>query len=240
MKDKEIDPTIAASGRYNGLAHLDDLDDYEVGRRRPGCAWVGGKTMDGRKIGEVEDLLVDLSAMKVRYLEVELDKKEFNLDDERRVLIPVGVARLNDDDDVVMVSRESAQIAGVPAYTRGKMSSDHENNIYERYSMLTSLSAGANTKADRDEIYGHEHFDDSAFFGSRRFSNEKPYVRRRSASASSDHSSDWPSYRQWWQTNYRTRPYWKSDREFSYYEPAYRFGYTAGADRAVGAGRMRR
>ena len=233
MMDTDTNPTVNGDGRYMGLAHLDDLDDYEVADDDLDVRGWKVKTMDGKEVGEVEDLLVDLSAMKVRYLEVELDKDEFDLDDDRRVLIPVGVARLNEDDDVVVVSRESAVIAGVPAYQRGKMSKDHENTIYERYSMLTSLAAGANSGADQDEIYGHEHFDDNAFFSGRRASGDKPYLRRSNSSssssasskASSGYASDWPTYRQWWQTNYRSRPYFESDREFGYYEPAYRFGY---------------
>ncbi len=223
--DKQTRSSTVGDDPYIGLAHLDDLDDYEVADDDLDVRGWKVKTMDGKKVGEVEDLLVDLSVMKVRYLEVELDKEEFDLEDERRVLIPVGVARLNEDDDVVVVSRESAQIAGVPAYQRAKMSKDHENTIYERYSMLTALSAGANTHADQDEIYGHDHFDDKAFFGGRRSSGDEPYFRRSSSSSASGYTADWPTYRQWWQTNYRTRPYFKSDREFGYYEPAYRFGY---------------
>ena len=107
--------TREAVGR---LAHLDELDDYKVADGEPDVRGWRVKTADGRTIGKVEDLLVDCGLMQVRYLEVELDRKALDLPEDRHVLLPVADARLNDDDDVVLVRAGAAEFAGLPAYAR--------------------------------------------------------------------------------------------------------------------------
>ena len=55
------------------MVPLDQLDDFRVASGDPdvrGWEVVGS---DGGKIGEVDELLVDTRAMKVRYLDVDLD-----------------------------------------------------------------------------------------------------------------------------------------------------------------------
>jgi hypothetical protein len=45
--------------------------------------------------------------------------------------------------------------------------------------------------------------------------------------------SDWMTEEEYWQSNFKNRPYVQSDRDFAYYRPAYRFGYEA-SDRYQG------
>jgi hypothetical protein len=45
--------------------------------------------------------------------------------------------------------------------------------------------------------------------------------------------SDWTADENFWRTNYASRPYVTSDRNFEYYRPGYRYGYEA-ADRHRG------
>jgi len=45
--------------------------------------------------------------------------------------------------------------------------------------------------------------------------------------------NDWSTERQWWQQNYRSRPYATDDRGFDFYEPGFRYGSDA-ADRYRG------
>jgi hypothetical protein len=37
--------------------------------------------------------------------------------------------------------------------------------------------------------------------------------------------TDWGTERDYWRTNYQSRPYVSADRAFEYYEPGYRYGY---------------
>ncbi|HYG63421.1 MAG TPA: PRC-barrel domain-containing protein [Thermoanaerobaculia bacterium] len=55
------------------LARLRDLRDLEVADDQPDVRGWPVHTSDGHRVGEVHDLLVDTSALRVRYLDVEID-----------------------------------------------------------------------------------------------------------------------------------------------------------------------
>ncbi len=198
------------------LAHLDDLDDFTIAEGEPDIRGWDVRGADGTKVGTVEDLLIDTAAMKVRYIEVKLERDvaadvgrpadlgshgisdatmraEGQLaerdglrsgDDEagRYVLVPIGVARLNDDDDDVILSAEAAQMVGIPAYNRQKegMTREYENEVVRGYG--SGLGTGGIATSDvmraarpsdvastpRDPFYEDRSFDDRSFFGARR------------------------------------------------------------------------
>ena len=37
--------------------------------------------------------------------------------------------------------------------------------------------------------------------------------------------TEWTTESTYWRDNYRSRPYYSADRDFTYYEPAYRYGH---------------
>ena len=200
------------------LVHLDDLDDFQIAAGEPDIRGWDVRGTDGNKLGEVADLLVDTAAMKVRYIEVKLDKdvardmghshhehphhahphditdsamraegehdtKAFRSDAAdagRFVLIPIGVARLDDDSDDVVLDAQASQLVGIPAYRRdGKdLTRDYENEVVRGYSakpdgshandvMRAAVPSDAQTST-RDKFYEDRSFDDRSFFGSRR------------------------------------------------------------------------
>src|SRR5919201_3039830 len=111
---KEMKETRAT--QPGGLVLLSDAKDLKVAEGNPDVRGWDVLAADGTEVGEVKDLLVDPGAMKVRYLVVELDKEVAGTDD-RRVLIPVGAARLDDDDDKVLLQGMALQaLAGLPPY----------------------------------------------------------------------------------------------------------------------------
>ncbi|HEU0052581.1 MAG TPA: PRC-barrel domain-containing protein, partial [Longimicrobium sp.] len=73
---------------------LNRLDDFKVADGDPDVRGWDVVAADGRKIGEVDELLIDTGAMKVRYLDVEVDRGMIAGGDDRHVLIPIGYARL--------------------------------------------------------------------------------------------------------------------------------------------------
>jgi hypothetical protein len=148
------------------LTHLTDLKDFKVADGDPDIRGWSVKTSDGVKLGKVIDLLVDGTAMKVRYMEVALDKRVIDLDEDRHVLVPIGAATLNDDDDVVLLSRTAGDLTSMPEYKRGTITVNDERVLYDRYGRRTAADAvtpGSNTP----ELYDEPHFDDRQLRGSR-------------------------------------------------------------------------
>ena len=98
------------------LRRLGELRDYKVAKDDPDVRGWGVLTRDGRAIGEVEELIVDPDALKVRYLEVDLDREGLGLPDNRRVSIPVESAEIDRHRHTVLVdgfSREAiARLGG--------------------------------------------------------------------------------------------------------------------------------
>ena len=95
------------------------------------------------------------------------------------MLVPIGTARLDDDNDDVLLNRPAAELAGMPAYERGTMSPDHELELHNRYGRPGAAAATGRSEQDRASLYGDEHFDDSRFFGNRRRGrDEAAYITR--------------------------------------------------------------
>src|SRR5918912_2658228 len=116
-----------------GLALLSETKDLKVADGNPDVRGWDVLASDGTDVGEVKDLLVDPGAMKVRYLVVELDKKVAGTAD-RRVLVPVGAARLDDDDDKVLLQGMALQsITGLPPYMPAQFSRSYEDTLRERW-----------------------------------------------------------------------------------------------------------
>ncbi len=145
-----------------GLVPLDKADDYKIAEGNPDPrGW--DVIANGTKVGEVDKLIADLSALKVRYLDVKLDK-DFAGTKDRHVLIPIGAARLDDDnDDVLLQGMTRDALIGLPAYAANTpITRDYENSLRER---MTGAPV-APPPSGRD-YYAHEHFDENRFFGMR-------------------------------------------------------------------------
>lgn len=125
---------------------------------------------EGNEIGEVEDLIFDSNARKVRYIVASLDLDEgsgTDATDIRLVLIPIGIVELDEDEDEVIVPDVSAEfLLTLPLYTPGKIISPAEE-VAVRYAFL-----GQDSLPDYDAVvyeehpedfYTHGHFDDARF-----------------------------------------------------------------------------
>jgi photosynthetic reaction center H subunit len=111
------------------LARVGELSDYEVADHHPDVRGWDVVASDNRKIGDVKDLIADTTAMKVRYLDVELDNDFRRSDDESRVLIPIEQVRLIEDDDVVRLdSLASARARDIPTH-RGSFDRDYQGRV---------------------------------------------------------------------------------------------------------------
>jgi hypothetical protein len=76
--------------------HLDELSssDYQIVDGQPDIVGWDVKTESGQKIGEINELLFDPEARKVRYLVVGLEERETDVKFGATILVPIGVAKL--------------------------------------------------------------------------------------------------------------------------------------------------
>jgi sporulation protein YlmC with PRC-barrel domain len=122
-----------ANNDMDRVVPLGQLDDFKVAEGDPDVRGWEVMASDGRKIGEVDELLVDTNAMKVRYLDVDVDDSVMG--DDRHVLIPIGYARLEQDHDRVMVDGLAlADLGGLPSYDQGPLSRDFESSVRDSFS----------------------------------------------------------------------------------------------------------
>lgn len=141
-----------------GTVPLSELDDFEVADGAPDVRGWDVVADGGRKVGEVKELLVSTEERRVRYLCVELEGKG-----DRRTLVPIGSARLDDDhDNVIVPASLLTSLQGVSGYTGGAPSREYESSLHRSLGIGGAGAAGAGTAA-----YASEHFDEDRFFGNR-------------------------------------------------------------------------
>ena len=163
------DPTLMGTEMPRGstpgpLRHLSELDDYEIVDGEPDIRGWGVRGSDGVRIGEVKDLIVDCGSLDVRYMQVELDNDLTADNDERQVLLPLGTARLNDDEDVVLLRSASSEVANIAPYRIESNRDLDDQDLWTRYGQGVT--------------YDNHAMD--AFFGTRRFGRGRDsYLRRR-------------------------------------------------------------
>ena len=177
-------PDEMSSEQNTGMRALSDLDDLVIADGEPDIRGWSVRTGDGVQVGEVADLIIDTTAMKVRYMCVDLDQNIFNLDGKRRVLVPIGTARLEDDGDDVFISSSTSQLLALPEYDDAAFTLD-ANNPHELFGRpwMTGQTASVEdnliNRLDRNELYHQEQFSDREFFGERRRDRDnEPYLRR--------------------------------------------------------------
>ncbi|PJJ48731.1 PRC-barrel domain-containing protein [Hymenobacter chitinivorans] len=169
-----ISPIPSAEGMH--LRRLRDLTDFEVADGSPdvrGWAVRGG---DGHKFGDVYELIVEEEALKVRYLDVELDASLNVNRHERHILIPVGVAALDEEGDNVFVpSLNKESVLDYPPYEEIQITREYEE------AMLRSLKLPL-PEARPGGFYDQDPYNEQRFYQNRRpAANEG--LRRRDPAA---------------------------------------------------------
>lgn len=144
---------------------LDDLDDFEIADGEPDVRGWEVLGADGRTIGQVDELLIDTSAMKVRYLDVDLDDRLGGDDNEdRHILIPIGYAKLHETDNQVLIDGlSSTDVSTLPAYTHEPVTREYERMLRSTFDRDYTASSGG----DEADFYAHDVFDQNRFFGRR-------------------------------------------------------------------------
>jgi len=186
--------TATLDAPVSQIAPLKELKDYKVASDDPDVRGWQVVGRDGRAIGEVHDLLVDTAAMRVRYLDVELDHElvasapvvpgtagvvgayaapgmagagpVLDPGDGRaakhHVLVPIGMATLDEDHDRVRLEGFDAQdVVVLPAYDHKAFSREYESGLRRHFGHHDTPAA------ERDD-YSGELYDEEHFYAPRR------------------------------------------------------------------------
>lgn len=175
--------------KYN---HLEELNgsDFQIVEGEPDIT--GWEVIDaqGRRIGEVDDVLFDPQTRDVRYMIIDLSENEIDIDTDKKVLVPIGIAELrdqyddddatetdtidevddnideNDDEDiydeeiVYLPSVTAAQLLSLPAYEKGNLSPENETAIRN---VFEAPATDAIVLYQQDTFYTHEHFNNKIY-----------------------------------------------------------------------------
>lgn len=171
------------------IAPLGDMKDFEVAEGYPDIRGWRVEGADGRDVGKVRELLVDVDTMRTRYLAMRLDSDLAAAPSDRDVLIPIGSAQISDGDDVVRLPLTADRVALLPPYEHSQLSRAHEFEVRRHFSLSDSTAgavgggtagtaaglagAAAATSADgtKRNFYDDEAYDDRRFFSSRQRAN---------------------------------------------------------------------
>ncbi len=150
------------------VAALGDLGDFQVAEGYPDPRGWDVMGAGGQKVGKVHDLIVDTAQMRTRYLDIKLDKDAIGAKDDHDVLIPVGAAQLDDNDDNVMLgSMTEGQLAALPRFEHGEITRGYEGSVLAGMPAGAAGAVASGATAAGADYYDTHHFDDNRFFSSR-------------------------------------------------------------------------
>jgi sporulation protein YlmC with PRC-barrel domain len=166
-----------------------DRSDFGVIKGEPDIRGWDVRNSSGRKIGEVEELIVDAQERKVRYMVVDLDDNELDLR-KHRVLIPIGLAELDkEEDDVLLPSVSVEQLRHLPTYDLNILDDTTEKMIcvvlgreedQDRREQRSDQQGGEYTTGANQEFYRHNYFDDDNLYKHRLHEAQPARTDRRS------------------------------------------------------------
>ncbi len=137
--------------------------DFEIADGEPDIRGWSVKNSQGETLGDVDELIFDIESRKVRYIVLDLDNNELDLD-SKSVLVPIGIAELDEeDDDVILPDITAEQLKSLPEYDGDGFSQETELQIRNVFG-----GAGLGVAASQDnDFYNHDHFNDRNLYKNR-------------------------------------------------------------------------
>jgi uncharacterized protein (TIGR02271 family) len=120
---------VADLMNMSSLRRLSDAD-FDVAPNEPDVRGWNVVLSNDEAIGEVDELIIDPAAGKVRYLDVELDAKTLGLEDDRHVLVPISNAQLDRaDKEVVLTGLNREALLRLPEYDGTTFSKGYDDTF---------------------------------------------------------------------------------------------------------------
>lgn len=157
---------------------MNQLKDFKISKGNPDVRGWEVLAGDGKTIGKVNDLLIDTDSNRARYLDVKLGDHILDVDRTMHVLVPIGYAILQADDDRVFVEKvKTAEVSNLPEYGHEPITPDYEDFLRQRFDSgyqagqtgRTGQEQPGRTEGEQrqDDFYDHDLYDDEKFYSSR-------------------------------------------------------------------------
>jgi hypothetical protein len=139
---------------------------YEIVDGEPDIIGWSIRDASDRKIGVVHDLLFEPQQQKVIYIIAHLKDNDYDLE-RRKVLIPIGLAELQENNDHVILNTVSPwQIRALPTYDKNMTDRD-EQDIFAIFSGTNTIATN-NTAQMPQNLYEHSNYNYNNLFRNRR------------------------------------------------------------------------
>jgi hypothetical protein len=148
---------------YDNLQELSD-SDFEIADGQPEIFGWDVRDTHQNKVGEVYELLYDAETRKVRYIVLDMESNDLDLE-EGRVLIPIEVANFDlENDNVNLPGVSVTNILALPLYEKGRIINEETDDDIRR----------ALDKAEKDAPIrpGSLHVSQTKFYGK----NEEGFI----------------------------------------------------------------
>ena len=178
--------------RNERLVPLSELKDYQVAKDNTDVTGWRVVGADGEKLGDVKDLIVDMDAMKVRYLSVLGDHRFFDRDRDTFMLVPIGAAALDrKGKNIFLASVDSSSVSRYPVYPGGPISTDyeyavrdnfrraHNDTINESSDYKTEFDDAVNRQPDSNRRISEDFYNDENYNADRFYASNVPASHER-------------------------------------------------------------
>lgn len=146
------------------LYRLGELSDYKVASDDPDVRDWALLDRDNEKLGTINELIVDPDQEKVRYLDV-IPTKGIREREDEHLLIPVGIARVNDDKHSVRVDMlDKDAFVTYPAYQGDAITRDYETTLVDR---INGIGGGSYPRTPSTAFYDNDLFNEDRFYTTR-------------------------------------------------------------------------
>jgi sporulation protein YlmC with PRC-barrel domain len=134
------------------LLHLSDMKGFVVADPVPDFRGWEVLLRDGRRVGTVEDVIVDTTELEVMYVEVKVDRDVIAASEDTWVLVPASAAHIRDKDDRVVIDwLPIAGIAGAPRSSRRLPTHEDERAIQAYFT--TRRRSGEEESLDKTHLW---------------------------------------------------------------------------------------
>lgn len=149
--------------------------DFEIAKGQPDIRGWEVYDTQARKLGRIKELIFDSRDRKVRYMVLDVKhNKDLQLE-ERRVIVPIGLATLeHSNDNVILPSVTPYQLRALPRYDKDHLGPQVERDVTtvfgrEQYNPNSGNDVGS-------DFYQNDLFNEDNMYRNRRQVNRETYA----------------------------------------------------------------